>query len=103
MNLATITKDYPAHVAGLQRAYETALAASGYDAVVVHGGAAKKRSGSPGGVAGGFMASTTILNVLESRRSAMSPAPPTFQHAARISGASAAAVGPITEPNEWPR
>ena len=44
MNLATITKDYPAHVAGLQRAYEPALAASGFDAVVVHGGAAKKRS-----------------------------------------------------------
>jgi Xaa-Pro dipeptidase len=35
---------YAAHVAGLQRSYEKALAAHGFDAVVVHGGAASKRS-----------------------------------------------------------
>lgn len=44
-HLDTITQGYAAHVAGLQRAYEVALAAHGFDAVVVHGGAAKKRSG----------------------------------------------------------
>ncbi len=44
MNLKAITKGYGEHVAGLQRAYEAALAANGFDAVVVHGGAAKKRS-----------------------------------------------------------
>jgi Xaa-Pro dipeptidase len=43
--LDAITEGYAAHVAGLQRGYEAALAASGFDAVVVHGGAAKKRSG----------------------------------------------------------
>jgi Xaa-Pro dipeptidase len=45
VNLDAITHDYPAHVAWLQGAYEKALAESGFDAVVVHGGAAKKRSG----------------------------------------------------------
>lgn len=45
MKLDAITTEYDAHVAGLQRSYEAALAQSGFDAVVVHGGAAKKRSG----------------------------------------------------------
>lgn len=44
MSIEAITKDYAAHVAGLQRSYERALAESGFDAVVVHGGAARKRS-----------------------------------------------------------
>ncbi len=44
MSLAQITKLYPAHVRGLQLAYEAALAAHGFDAVVIHGGVAKKRS-----------------------------------------------------------
>ena len=44
MSIEAITRDYAAHVAGLQRSYEKALAESGFDAVVVHGGAARKRS-----------------------------------------------------------
>lgn len=42
--LDAITPHYRAHVLGLQHAYESALAASGFDAVVVHGGVARKRS-----------------------------------------------------------
>lgn len=44
MNIDPITRLYPAHVRGLQLAYEAALAAHGFDAVVIHGGVAKKRS-----------------------------------------------------------
>lgn len=44
MSIDPITRLYPAHVHGLQLAYEAALAEHGFDAVVVHGGVARKRS-----------------------------------------------------------
>ena len=44
MNLEELARLYKAHVAHLQAKYEEALGAAGYDAVVIHSGALKKRS-----------------------------------------------------------
>ena len=44
MDLDLLTKLYAAHVADLDRRYGAALAAAGFDAVVIHSGSAKKRT-----------------------------------------------------------
>src|SRR4051794_38432000 len=41
---ATLSREYAAHVAALQRAYERILAANQLGAVVIHSGSAKARS-----------------------------------------------------------